>query len=214
MSLVLRSLVRATDAPKVAALGLVAVEAGAIAALASTHETPPAPTEAELRAHAAITGQVHELAPSLPARFGAFFADADELARAFAPRAADLASELDAIGGRVEMALTLAWVARREPASADAPTTGRAYLEASAARERERQAAGQLAERLLAELGYEQAFTRQCICPRDGVAATVALLIPRDEVKRVRQHVEAFRERTTEVTLAAYGPLAPYSFAS
>src|SRR5581483_8000596 len=52
--------------------------------------------------------------------------------------------------------------------------------------------------RLIAELGYERAFIRQCICPHDGVAATVAVLITRDGVMRLRRYLASFRERTAE----------------
>jgi hypothetical protein len=120
---------------------------------------------------------------------------------------------LDAVGDRIEMSVTLSWRTARAGGTADA-SSGRAYMEALGARERERQRAEQLTARFVGELGYERAFTRESICPRGGVAATVALLIPRDEVMRVRRHVASFRDRTSEVMVAAYGPLAPYSFAS
>ncbi len=213
MTLLLRSFVRASDTSRVSALGLVAVRVNAVAALASDVAKVPPATEEALRAHAAITGRIHDMAPSLPARFGLTFSDEGELARALAPRERDLASTLETVGDRIEMALTLSWRVEREAAAATQPSSGRAYLEALAARERERRLAAQVTARLVDELGYERAFTRESICPRAGVAATVALLIPRDEVMRLRRYVASCRERTSEVMVTAYGPLAPYSFA-
>ncbi|HEU5288031.1 MAG TPA: GvpL/GvpF family gas vesicle protein [Candidatus Limnocylindria bacterium] len=213
MTLLVRSFVRASDADRVGIPGLVVVRAGGVAAIATETDAPPTATEDALRAHVAMTGAIHDAAPSLPARFGSIFAGRDELAQALASREAALLGALDAVGDRIEMSVTLSWRTARAGGTADA-SSGRAYMEALGTRERERERAEQITARLVGELGYERAFTRESICPRGGVAATVALLIPRDEVMRVRRHVASFRDRTSEVMVAAYGPLAPYSFAS
>lgn len=213
MTLLLRSFVRASDAGRVDLPGLVAVRAGDVVALATEASGPPPATEAALRAHVATTGAIHDAAPSLPARFGSIFAGRDELGRALAPREAELLRALDAVGDRIEMSVTLSWRTERTDDTA-VPSTGRAYMEALRAREQERQRAERITARFVGELGYERAFTRESICPRGGVAATVAVLIPRDEVMRLRRHIASFRDRTSEVMVAAYGPWAPYSFAS
>lgn len=213
MTLLLRSFVRARDVERVATLELRVARATTVAALATECDGRPAPTEAALREHEAITAGVHALVPSLPSRFGVTFADATELEAALAGREEELAGALDRVDGRVEMAVTLAWRSARSRASGPA-LTGRAYLEARAVRERERQEAERLVARFIGELGHERAFTRESICPRAGVAATVALLIPRGEVMRVRRDITSVGERTSDVVVDVYGPFAPYSFAS
>ncbi len=214
MTLLLRSFVRTRDLERVGTPELRVARGTTVAALASECDGRPAPTERALREHESITARVHSAVPSLPSRFGVTFADADELAAALAGHEEGLASALDRVDGRVEMALTLAWRAARAPRDGGPALTGRAYLEARAVRERERQEAERLVARFIGELGYERAFTRESICPRAGIAATVALLIPRGEVTRVRRDITSVGERTSDVVVDVYGPFAPYSFAS
>ena len=211
--MLLRAIVSANDAPLVASADLVAVTAGDLAALVSMRERAPAASEEALREHEAITRSVHERVASLPARFGSVFLDADAARRALAERHDELAAELDRVGGLVELAVTLSWRTPRPAPGPDA-ASGREYLEGRAARERERRDAESLVGRLLDELPCERAFTRHHICPRDGVAASMALLIRREEETAVRRRVEAFDGRSGELSASVYGPLPPYSFAS
>lgn len=207
----MRSYVRASDDPRFA--DLVAVRAGAVAALASEYASTPRPDEQQLRTHDAITRRVHDAMPSLPARFGAVFDDPDALRRALATREESLERALAALGTRIELAVTLRW---RAPRAHGAPEdeSGRAYLAQLAARERERSEAKQIVERLVTELAYERALIRERICPHEGIAATVALLTKRDEETNVRQRVESFGRNASEVSTDVYGPFPPYSFVS
>lgn len=213
MSLLLRAIVRADDADQAGEPDLVVIRAGSLAALASVCERAPAASAASLRIHEAITGRVHERVASLPARFGSVFGDADALRRALTARHDELASALGRVDGRIELAITLTWRAPRADMGV-AAASGREYLERSAARERERREAEETVERLLGELACERAFTRHHICPRDGVAASMALLIRREEETAVRQRVESFVGRSRDLGASVYGPLPPYSFAS
>lgn len=190
-----------------------AIRVGELAALVSPCERAPAPTPDALREHDALTRRVHDRTPSLPARFGSVFVDADAARRALATRHDELVAALERVGGLVELAVTLAWRTPRGAAPSGA-TSGREYLELSAARERERRLAERTVERLLDELPCERAFTRHDICPREGVAASVALLVRREEQTAVRQRVESFGARSPELSASVYGPLPPYSFAS
>jgi hypothetical protein len=193
---------------------MIVVQADGIAALATPCADKPPLTEAELRTHDAITRRIHDGAASLPSRFGQVFADEDALARALRGRESALAASLQSVGPRVELHVTLDW--RRPHAVPDASdaSTGRGYLEALAVRERERREAEQVIARLTEQLPTERAFIRTVICPRDGVAAIVAILSTRDEVISVRQAVESFGERSSEITALVRGPLPPYTFAS
>ncbi len=204
---------RSGDVPSAAAADLVVVRAGGIAALATACADAPAPTETALRAHEAITQRIHEDGASLPSRFGQLFADENALAEVLRDRADSLAQSLDDFGSRVELAITLTWRATRAVRTTPA-TSGRTYLEAAAARERERREAEQVVARLVEQLPCERAFIRHLMCPRDGIAATVAILCARDEVTMLRRAVDSFGERSSEVSASVHGPLPPYSFAT
>ncbi len=209
----MRAIVRAGDVPSAAAADLVVVRAGSVAALATACAEAPAPTETALRAHQAITQRIHEDGASLPSRFGQLFADEAALAEVLRDRADSLARGLDDFGSRVELAITLTWRATHKARTTPA-TSGRTYLEAAAAREHERRAAEQVVARLVEQLPCERAFIRHLMCPRDGIAATVAILCARDEVTMLRRAVDSFGERSSEVSASVHGPLPPYSFAT
>ena len=211
MTLVVRAIVRATEAERINAPDLVAVRGERLAALASERPSAPRPTEQELREHDAITRAVHQSTASLPSRFGDVFADERALLGALRAREERLLADLERVGDRVETTVTIRW---REPrARVDGtPTSGRAYLEARALRERERREAEAIVARLVEHLACDQAFIRRRICPRDGVAAIVAILSTHDEVATTRQHIGSFAERSTEIVMDVHDPLPPFSF--
>lgn len=213
MTLLVRAIVRSADATRHSS-DLVAVRDGDIAALASPMTDAPDADEPSLRAHHQIAVRIHDTGPSLPSRFGQVFADERALAQVIGSRREELAAELAAVGDRVEMSITLAWrtpVAREDVPE---PTTGREFLESRAVRERERRRAEEAVGQLLEALPGERASTRTRICPRDGVAAIVAVLIERNAVRELREHVYAFARNDDRVHATVYGPLPPYSFVS
>ena len=213
MSLLVRAIVRAGDAER-AGTDLVAIRTGDIAVLASRIADAVVPDEPELRAHHATCARVHDAGPSLPSRFGQVFADEAALASAISPRRDELAAALQQVGDRVEMSVTLTW--REPPARIETPepSTGREFLLSRAAREHERLDAERVVERLVAELATGRPLVRHRICPREGVAAIVALLIDRDDVRDVRARVVAFGAHDVRVVTTVSGPMPPYSFAS
>jgi len=208
-----RAIVRTADADRSASSDLVVVRADQLAALATPCASAPEAPESELRTHDAITSRIHSASPSLPSRFGQLFTDEDALAHALKEREESLRKGLDSVGARVELSTTLHWRKTRAT-TGSAPASGTEYLEARAARERERQQAEQIVTRLVEQLPVERAFARHRSCPRDGVAAIVALLVTRDEVETMRTYIQSFGERSSEVTATVHGPLPPYSFAS
>ncbi len=214
--LLVRAIVRATDLPRSPAGELVVVSAERVAALATRASKAPAPTVAALREHERVARRIHDAVPSLPSRFGQLYADAPALARALQDREAALALSLDQVGDRVELAVTLEWRNDRTARQAEAreSQSGRAYLESLAVRERERQEAEQVVARLIEELPCERAFIRHRMCPREGVAAVLAILVARDEVTNLQEAVLSFGERSAEVSALVYGPLPPYTFAA
>lgn len=212
MTLLVRAIVRSGDAARVAAAELVPVRADGLVALVSRMITRPPLVEAELRAHDALTRRIHELVPSLPARFGQDFPDEATLIDALRARRDELHAALDRVGGRVELAVTLHW--RRSPRH-NAPhdtSSGRRYLEGRAMDMRVRERADEIVGCLAAELSVEQAFVRHETCSRRDVAAIVAFLIDRDEIEVARERVGSFGERSADVSTVVDGVFAPYSF--
>ena len=210
----MRAIVRTSDVSRLEREGLVAVAAVDVSAIASLLEGAPAPDAAQLRMHERITGRIHEIAPSLPSRFGQFFPDDRSLAAALRDRRPELSDALGRLGDRAEMSVTLSWrEPRAHPDTRDA-STGREFLEAKALREREHSDARAVVARLVEHLAFDQAVIRHNTCPRDGVAAIVAVLIERDGAAALRSQIDSFEERSNDVTVVVYGPLPPYSFAS
>jgi hypothetical protein len=213
LSLLVRAIVRAGDAER-AGSDLVAIRTGDIAVLASRVGGAVAADEPQLRAHHATCARVHDAGPSLPSRFGLVFADEDAVASAIGARRDELAAALEQVGDRVEMSVTLAWRERPARTETPEPRTGREFLVSRAAREHERQDAERAVARLVDELATERPLVRHSICPRDGVAAIVAFLIDRDDVREVRARVVAFGAHDERLVTTVSGPMPPYSFAS
>lgn len=213
MKLVLRAVVPATRAAD-GGDELVAVRAGDIAALASRADAAPSTDAAALRAHHDIAARIHDGGPSLPSRFGQAFDDEAALAGALHERGTALAEALVSVGDQVEMSVTLMWKARPSPAARPEPLTGRAFMESRAARERERRVAEEAVDRLIDVLAVERAFTRNRICPRDGVAAIVAVLVERGDVRGFGERVSAFARDEHAVIVTVHGPMPPYTFTS
>ncbi len=215
MKLVVRAVVPASRA--VADADLIAVRAGDVAALASRVSESPRIDADALRAHHEIAARIHDSGPSLPSRFGQTFDDDAALASALEERGAALAEALVSVGDQVEMSVTLAWREGAGVANESTrlePRSGREFMESRVARERERRRAEDAVARLIDVLATERAFTRNRICPREGVAAIVAVLIDRNGVREFRERVEAFARGELTVSATAHGPLPPYSFAS
>lgn len=193
---------------------MVAVAGAGLSALASPYASAPAAGAEQLRTHERITARIHDAAPSLPSRFGQFFRDEQSLSAALRERSAALLDELTLVGDRAEMSVTLAWRTAREGAPAARYASGREFLEAKAAAEREHKDAEAVVARLVDHLAVDQAAVRRTICPREGVAAIVAILIARDGAQALREMIDPFEQRSLEVTARVYGPHPPYSFAS
>ncbi len=207
--LLLRAIVAAPSPPP--RHDLVVVRAGGLVAVASAVDRVPRADEEALRAHHALVEEIHARQACLPARFGRVFGDAAALADALAARAAELRAELEAVAGRAELAVTLAW---RSAPGATRPRGGTAYLAAAAERERERRRARLVVASLVEELDLDRPSVRHRTCPAGGIAAAVAILTGRDEVNDIRRGIARFAERSDVVTAAVYGPMAPYSFVS
>ncbi|HEV8229392.1 MAG TPA: GvpL/GvpF family gas vesicle protein [Candidatus Limnocylindria bacterium] len=219
MSLLLRAIVASADQRIADDAGLVAVASARVAALASPWERARAASEPELLDHHRIVQAVFERVACLPARFGSVFADESALRARLLEREDELASRLAALGHRCELAITCAW--RDTGSSLVAPrealASGRAYLERGLERSRARrtreQRAGEIVDRLLAELPVDRAFIRHEACPRPAVAVSMSVLVTRDEIGEITSRLERLGARLPDVTTVVQGPWAPYTFA-
>ena len=219
MTLLLRAIVAAEDAGVAAELGLRAVPATVVAALASPWEAAGSAGEAELLEHHRVVQAVFGRVPCLPARFGSVFADADAVRTRLAAREKDLATQLARLGHRCELAITCAWrdSGATLPATNVPAATGRAYLErgvtrARSQKERQRRA-DEIVARLLGELAVEPAFIRHRTCPRPAVAVSMSALVTRDEIDEINSRLERLGAQLPDVTTVVQGPWAPYTFA-
>ena len=219
MTLLLRAIVSAEDIGVATDLGLVAVRATGVAALASPWESAWTAGETELLDHHRIVQGIFARVPCLPARFGSVFPDSDALHARLALRERDLASQLARLGHRCELAITCAWrdSGATLPATSVPASTGRAYLERGVARSRtqkERQRrADEIVARLLGELTVEPAFVRHRTCPRPAVAVSMSALVTRDEIDEINSRLERLGAQLPDVTTVVQGPWAPYTFA-
>lgn len=206
--LLLRAIV-GPDAPELRET--VVVRSTLVAAYASGIAAAPAPSEAALREHHAVVERIHAARACLPARFGRVFTGEAALRDALEQRASGLAERLAQVGDRVELAVTLSW---RRAAPAVSRSSGRAYLASRAAQEAERRHAEVLVASLVEDLRLERPHVRHETCPAAGIAASLAVLAGRDEVKDMATRIAAFAERSELVRGEVYGPMAPYTFAS
>jgi hypothetical protein len=219
MTLLLRAIVGPEDARVAAELGLTAVPATVVVALASPWEAAGAAGEADLLDHHRVIQAVFGRVPCLPARFGSVFADPGALRARLMVRERDLATQLARLGHRCELAITCAWRdgGRVAPATSVTASTGRAYLERGVTRERtqkeQRRRAEEIVARLLGELAVEPAFIRHRTCPRPAVAVSMSALVMRDEIEELSSRLERLGAQLPDVTTVVQGPWAPYTFA-
>ena len=219
MTVLLRAIVAAEDGGVAAELGLTAVPASVVVALASPWEAAGPAGEAELLDHHRVVQTVFGRVPCLPARFGSVFADAAALRTRLAAREKDLAAQLARLGHRCELAITCAWrdSGAALPTTSIPAMTGRDYLERGVTRARtqkERQRrADEIVARLLGELAVEPAFIRHRTCPRPAVAVSMSALVTRDEIDEINSRLERLGAQLPDVTTVVQGPWAPYTFA-
>jgi len=169
--------------------GLEARPFGSLAAVVGQGE--PEPLE-----HGLVVERLLDCAEAvLPVRFGARFANDDELASAVAPMLETLEQRLAHVAGCVEVGVRM--VARHEPVDSG---DGAAYMRA---RLTEQHALDDVHRALAAEA-------------RDSVRADgeAGYLVSRDDVDAFASAVERLLESHPSLDLLCTGPWAPYSFAA
>lgn len=157
----------------------------------------------------------------LPIRFGTRVESAEAARTLLERRHAELASTLERVGRRRELAVTLLWLdAEVRPGRGHAPalpTSGRSFLERKravyATDERRRETAESLAGRLVAGLATDQADVRHAYCPSAEVALSTAILAPPGEAEALKEKVVRVASGLDGVRAVVSGPWPPYTFA-
>lgn len=224
MSVLLHAITSATLADPPRGLHGAALEfipTGSVGIWASPIGTAGATRDDALEHHRVVE-ELCERQSCLPIRFGTRAIDSQAASALLAPREGELASALERVGRRRELAVTLLWLdADTRPGRGHAlvaGTPGRAFLErkraVQVADEERRAAAEALAGRLVAELAVDQADVRHTFCPSLQVALSTAILAPAGHADALKEKVVRVASGLGGVRAVVSGPWPPYTFAS
>jgi hypothetical protein len=212
---------------------LSTVEYRSLAAVVSTTTAPPHRDTATILCHEALVEALGVHHRALPVRFGTVFSDARAVTEALSERYESLASDLERIGGKVELGLVALWRAPRERVEvpppdierADAATSrapsgseGARYLQARrsayARADAGKAAARQLAREVDLALRDYALDRRLTVVNEGGLVLRASYLVAPADVPPVRDCVEDLRVRRPDVAIVLSGPWPPYSFVS
>lgn len=194
------------------------VDLGALGLWASAE--PASASRDDVFEHHRVVERLCEARPCLPIRFGTRADDVEAARRLLAPREAELVQQLERVGLRRELAVTLLWTdaaARPGRGHVTAGESGRSFLErkqrdqeAQAARRRTAEA---LARRLEEGLASEQADVRHAYCPSAEVALSTAVLARPGEELHLKEKAVKVAAALDGVRAVVSGPWPPYTFA-
>lgn len=216
------------DAP----LSLVSWEELA-AAVSPIAQTAVAPAPASLLRHESVVEALCQAGPALPVRFGAILASQEAVKEALARQSATLLADLERVGNKVELGLTILWGAgggqedtqseqspdwSRRPTDDTTPGPGTRYLQARLAHYQRETAQNSKVQALVANLEqalqpyiFEQAY-RQPSAAR--IAVRAAYLVHRSQINDFQQVVDKLRQAQPGLRWLISGPWPPYSFVS
>jgi hypothetical protein len=212
-----------------AALSMVAWQD--LAAVISPIESATVPTiPACLLRHEEVVEALCRAGPTLPVRFGTILADQAAVARAIAEKYEVLLADLERVGDKVELGLTILWNTQTEqeaqteqqlPMTTASPArrssgSGTRYLESRLAYYRRETAQQSKARSVIADLEQvcrpyilEQRY-RVLSSPRLAVRA--AYLIQPRQIRDFQHAVDEMREKRPDLRWLLSGPWPPYSF--
>jgi hypothetical protein len=189
---------------------LEGVGEGELLAVVSRHtKLPDVTTDVALWAHEQAVEAVMAGAAVLPMRFGSRFPDDTALRVALATHEDRWLGALDAVRGRIELAVRVirTELPAAEPSRADA--TGRDYVEARLALQAQDEAAATALHAPLAAMAV--AGTRRA--PRAlGELLRAAYLVERSGLPEFRDMTQRLQLRHWDVAVLCTGPWPPYSF--
>jgi hypothetical protein len=189
---------------------LEGVAEGDLLAVVSRHtKLPEVDTDAALWAHEQAVEAVMAGSAVLPMRFGSQLADDTALRVALAAHEDRLLAALDAVRGRIELAVRVIRTEPPVPEPAPADRTGRGFVDARLAlRARDEAAAAALHAPLTA---MAVAGTRRP--PRaPGELLRASYLVERSALPAFRDATQRLQLRHGEVAVLCTGPWPPYSF--
>lgn len=168
--------------------------------------------------HHRLVERICAAQPCLPVRFGTAFPNADAARASLDGRAQALRASLARVAGKSELALTLLWRERPTANAVDrSGGPGRQYLEARRAeylaRDARRARAESMVERLVAELAIERPLVWHETCTSDGVAASLAVLVPTELSLERKAQLMTIASQFKDVMPVVNGPWPPYTFA-
>ncbi len=213
------------DAP----LGLV--QWRELAAAVSLYAGPaPEPVLDVLLGHEAVVEALCGCGPALPVRFGTVLASEEVVEQALVSQYRALLDDLERVGNKVELGLTILWEApaRKEEGSAlsqplplrpsGSSGPGTSYLQGRLARYQQELAEQRQMRVLLTGLQralqpytLEQRY-RTWLEPRPAIRA--AYLVQPGQVQEVQRAIEAERQARPDLRWLVSGPWPPYSFVS
>jgi hypothetical protein len=169
--------------------------------------------------HNEIVEGLHRERATLPVRFGAAFRDPEAIAAAIASQYITLLADLERVGRRAEVGLTVLWKAPSAlPAMLEmrhGQNGGRYLRERAAELRREdemKERASCIARDLTGLLADDALEHRVTLAPTHDIALRAAYLLERSSVENFRQRVERIRASVSDVDVVIGEPCAPYSF--
>ena len=211
MALLLRAITLPPERVEANPEGTLRLDAGGLTAWASEVDAAKTFGRDDLVLHHRIVSDIFaHVEACLPARFPSWF-DADQLPS----RRAELTARLERVKGCCEFAVTGAWVTSDDATRDDTQIdSGRAYLAQRLRRfatsDSRLARATELADELEASVGAEIVERRRQLCPSQGVALSLALLVKRTSGELVRSRLGHAVE---DVRILVNGPWPPYTFA-
>jgi hypothetical protein len=192
---------------------LEVLECGALRAVVSHHDQPPARDQEHVLAHAAVTEAVARATPTLPVRFDAPHRDASALRGEIEQRSTELAALLDRVGGCVEFVIRARPRSPATPGQSDAQGgPGQQYLQQRLAEEQAKHAAVTAArERLDAVVTGLETLARQTRPRVTGRGPEMAYLVEQEQAERFRAAAQQRAAADPDTVLG--GPWPPYTFA-
>src|SRR5690349_7539119 len=147
----------------------------------------------------------------LPTRFATLFRERSDLEATLAKIRDPLARGLDRVRGRVELGLRVLWKGA-QPERLNHVTSGRDYMLARLAEDRQRREAEQFAERLHAPLAGLSADSTRRVLVAPALLLSAAYLVERERTGAFRDAVSRLGAEHPSVRLLCTGPWPPYHF--
>lgn len=203
------------------------------AAVSPIAQMAVAPAPASLLRHESVVEALCQAGPALPARFGAILPSQEAMKEALARQSATLLSDLERLGNKVELGLTILWGTggKQEDTQSEQSLSlsrrftddttsgpGTRYLQARLAHYQRQTAQNGKVQALIANLEQalkpytlEQVYRKPTIA---RIAVRAAYLVHRSQINAFQQAVDELRQAQPDLRWLISGPWPPYSFVS